>query len=65
MFILNRFPKSQRSLESSQIGPGPGAFELTLPKKVGTTFGQKVYTSSQLSDVPGPGSYKIPSFLGA
>ncbi|CAD8047505.1 unnamed protein product [Paramecium sonneborni] len=58
-----KFPKSQRSLDISQIGPGPGAFDLTIPKQQGITFGVKGNQQIEKSNVPGPGSYELKSFV--
>ncbi|CAK60376.1 unnamed protein product (macronuclear) [Paramecium tetraurelia] len=52
-----KFPKSQRSMDWSQIGPGPGAFDLNSPKQQGITFGSKTNQQIDRANVPGPGSY--------
>jgi hypothetical protein len=44
------------------LGPGPGAFDLTLPKHPGITFGSRVNVQAEKSSVPGPGSYQLQSF---
>ncbi|CAK78933.1 unnamed protein product (macronuclear) [Paramecium tetraurelia] len=59
-----KFPKSQRSLEQSEFGPGPGAFDLSIPKQQGITFGVKGNQQTEKQSVPGPGSYKLKSFVG-
>jgi hypothetical protein len=59
-FVFGSGPKSQKDLTTRRYVPGPGAYETLDKSNQGISFTQAPRSKERKSDIPGPGSYKIP-----
>lgn len=59
-------PKEVQNLSSSKNVPGPGVYSQTLQRsKIGSAIGNDTRFKEKPSGVPGPGSYRLPTQIGA